>query len=76
MTDRVVVLQADEALVLFELLHRWEDEDRDLQLQPGEQSALWALSAALERLVVESIDPLYAERLQEARQQLLERGGA
>lgn len=76
MTDRVVVLQADEALVLFELLHRWGDEGRDLQLQPGEQSALWALSAALERLVVESLDPLYAERLQEARQQLLEQGGA
>ncbi|MGO4678834.1 hypothetical protein [Microbacterium sp. 2MCAF23] len=73
MADRVLVLRADEALVLFELLHRWEDEGRDLQLLPGEQTALWALSAALERVAEEPFAPLYAERVQQARQQLRER---
>ena len=76
MDDRVVELQAAEALVLFELLHRWEDEERDLHLLPGEQPALRALSAALERVVHESFDPRYAELLQQARLKLHERYGA
>ena len=76
MTDRAVVLDADAAIVLFEVLHRWEDEDLDLQLLPGEQTALWALSAALERLLVEPFDPNYADIVQQARERLFARGGA
>ncbi|MBT2497590.1 hypothetical protein J7E25_00600 [Agromyces sp. ISL-38] len=66
MTDQAVVLDAHEAIVLFEILHRWEDQDLDLQLFPSEQTALWALSAALERVLVEPFDPRYADILQQA----------
>ena len=76
MTDQAVILDADAAVVLFELLHRWEDEDTDLQLIPGEQTALWVLSGALERLLVEPFDPRYADIVQQARERLLARGGA
>jgi hypothetical protein len=48
--DVTITLTADEALVLFELLHRWEDADRVSAPQhKGEQVALWNLSALLER---------------------------
>ena len=76
MTDQAVILDADEAIVLFEILHRWEDEDVDLKLLPGEQTALWALSAALERVLLEPFEPHYAEILQRARERLSARGGA
>jgi hypothetical protein len=56
--DVTVTLSSDEALVLFELLHRWEDagwyEKADLLL--GERTALWALSASLESILVEPFD--------------------
>ena len=70
MTDRSISLSADEALVLFELLHRWEDDDRELPLEPGELTALWALSAALERVLTEPFSPRYAEMLKQARGRL------
>ncbi|MGR0221878.1 hypothetical protein [Agromyces sp. ZXT2-6] len=76
MTERLVVLQADEALVLFDLLSRWEDEDRDLRLEQGEQTAIDALLGALERLLVEPFKPEYSELVREARQRLFDRGGA
>lgn len=76
MTDQAVVLDTDAAVVLFEMLHRWEDEDADLQLIPGEQTALWVLSAALERVLAESFDPRYSDILQQARERLFARGGA
>jgi hypothetical protein len=39
------MLTSDEALVLFELLHRWEESDEiETILMPGEQAALRALS--------------------------------
>ena len=76
MTDQAVVLDADAAIVLFEVLHRWEDEAVDLQLLPGEQTALWALAGALERLLVEPFDPRYADILEQARERLFARGGA
>jgi hypothetical protein len=46
--DVTITLTSDEALVLFELLHRWEDADRVSAPQhQGEQVALWSLSALL-----------------------------
>lgn len=54
MADLAVSLTSDEALVLFELLHRWEDAGKiDPALEPGEQVALWALSGRLESILVE-----------------------
>lgn len=42
--DVTISLTADEALVLFDLLHRWEDDDRVSAPQhASEQVALWNL---------------------------------
>jgi hypothetical protein len=47
-----VTLTSDEALVLFELLHRWEDSGGiDPVLMLGEQTALWMLSVRLESVL-------------------------
>lgn len=70
MTAPVVIeLGRAEALVLFELLHRLEDEDVVLE-DDAEQVALWRLSAALERTLVEPFRPDYHELLERARSQL------
>jgi hypothetical protein len=71
-----VTLTSDEALVLFELLHRWEDSGEiDTVLMPGEQTALWALSGRLESILVEPFEGNYRELVDYARQRLAERGG-
>jgi hypothetical protein len=76
-TEVAVTLTSDEALVLFELLHRWEDSGEiDTVLMPGEQTALWALSGRLESILVEPFEGNYRERVTYARQRLAERGGA
>jgi hypothetical protein len=75
--DVTVTLSSDEALVLFELLHRWEDSDEiDTVLMPGEQTALWAFSCSLENVLVEPFEINYGELVDNARQRLAERGGA
>jgi hypothetical protein len=70
-SDVSITLTADEALVLFELLHRWEDVDRiDPDLFPGEQEALWNLSCLLESELVEPFDPQYDRLVNDARARL------
>ena len=57
MTEVTIMLTSDEALVLFDLLHRWEDLDAiDTVLMPGEQTALWALSGRLGSILVEPFE--------------------
>jgi hypothetical protein len=74
-TEVAVTLTSDEALVLFELLHRWEDSGEiDTVLMPGEQTALWALSGRLESILVEPFEGNYHELVDYARQRLAERG--
>jgi hypothetical protein len=76
-TDVTVTLTSDEALVLFELLHRWEDSgELNGLLQRGEQIAPWALSALLERILVEPFEGNYSELVDDARRRLAEPGGA
>jgi hypothetical protein len=72
-----MTLTSDEALVVFELLHRWEDSGRiDTALMPGEQTALWALSCCLESVLIEPLEGNYGELVDHARRRLAERGGA
>ena len=69
--DVTITLTSDEALVLFELLHRWEDADVVSPPQhEGEQVALWNLSALLERVLVEPFSPDYTRLVTEARTRL------
>ena len=66
-----VELPRDEALVLFELLHRWEDENAvGGPLERGEQVALCALSGLLERELVEPFRENYGELVEAARARL------
>lgn len=76
MTEVTVALTSDEALVLFELLHRWEDSgDVDDVLIPGEHTALWALSSRLESALSEPFQGNYCELVDDARQRLAEHRG-
>jgi hypothetical protein len=73
--DVTITLTADEALVLFELLHRWEDADRVSAPQhKGEQVALWNLSALLERELREPFDAQYGDLVAAARDRLTPTG--
>ena len=69
--DVTITLAADEALVLFDLLHGWEDANRVSAPQhEGEQVALWVLSALLERELREPFDPNYGDLVAAARARL------
>jgi hypothetical protein len=71
-TDDVTIsLTSDEALVLFDLLHRWEDDDQVAPPQnEAERIALWNLSALLERVMVEPFGPDYTRHVSEAQTRL------
>src|SRR5437868_998407 len=59
-TSVAISLTSDEALVLFDLLHRWEDQDRVSAPQAkAEKIALSNLSALLERQLVAPFDSRY-----------------
>jgi hypothetical protein len=76
-TEVTVVLTSDEALVLFELLHRWEDSGApSAELLAGEQAALWALSSRLESILVEPFAANYRDLVDQARRRLSEWDGA
>ena len=65
-----IELNDDEALVLFELLTRHEDELR-LQIQhEAERIILWRIAAILESQLVTPLGPEYAELLQRARKRI------
>lgn len=67
----VATISYAEAVVLFELLHRWEDRgiDRRLDLfeDKAEQVALWDLTALLEPIIDEVFSPTYVATLADAR---------
>ena len=69
--DVTILLTGDEALVLFDVLHRWQDDGQvSGQQNEAEQVALWNLSAVLERALVEPFNPRYNELVAEARARL------
>ena len=72
-----VPLDADEALVLFEVLSRWSNDEKPLEVtDSSEATALNAVLAQLERQLVDPFRADYAERLEKARAALRRRGGA
>lgn len=72
--DEVLLrLTPDEALLLFDYLHRLEDdgaEERLPGLLPGDLPALWALSCLLESALAEPFDADYARLVADARQRM------
>jgi hypothetical protein len=69
-----LLLSPDESLVLFEWIHRNEDEDNDLATagvrDEAERRVLWDLSCCLERHQVEPLQATYATQLESARARL------
>jgi len=65
-----IELTRDEALVLFDMLHRFEKTERlDIQ-HPAEEQTLWGLSNLLERELVEPFMKDYDQILDQARARL------
>ena len=63
-----VLLSANEALVLFEWLHRVQDQEAALGIEDqAEQRVLWDMSACLERVLVEPFDGNYHQLVSDAR---------
>jgi len=67
---RVFSVSPDEALVLFEVLHRWEDAGGVSTPDRAETIALQALSAALESTLTEPFSPAYPDLLAAAKARL------
>lgn len=67
----------EQALVLYEWLRRWEEEDVGVRLalfeDEAEQRALSGLRAGLERVIVERSQPDYRALVERARLVLRER---
>ncbi len=74
MTVRIE-LDPDEALVLFELLASHDDISERLSVEAAERNALWALEAALEKVLVAPLSSDYVVQLEMARASLVAKGG-
>jgi hypothetical protein len=74
----VIDLSENEALVLFDMLQAYEEQD-DPRLvavrHAAERNALWALSAQLEKRLIAPFRHDYDELLEEARSRVEEQGG-
>jgi hypothetical protein len=66
-TPLTITLDADEALVLFDFLWRYEQEERLAVEDPAEGVVLTRLLGALERHLVAPFDPRFSELLGAAR---------
>ncbi len=65
-----LVLNADEALVLFELVSRFSDSDQLTIADQAQAAILWNLCCQLEKLLAEPFSPKYAELLSTARERI------
>ena len=68
-----IKLTKDEALVLFELLSRFsENDNKEIFLDAAEEKALWVIEEQLEKILVEPFKPNYQDIIQEARNRIRE----
>jgi hypothetical protein len=69
MTEEKVAIELSkaEALVLFDLLARFDRDDELAVEHQSEKRVLWNIHCSLERALVEPFSPDYAELLAEAR---------
>ena len=65
-----IELTNKEALVLFEFLRRFDDEDTHSFADQAEQRVLWDIQCILEKQLVEILSPDYLRLLKEAREQV------
>lgn len=69
--DQVLLpITIDEAIVLFELLHRYSNTDKLNIVDQAEQRALWNLCCVFEKHFTLSLNGSYEEILETARARL------
>lgn len=72
MTEEKVVIEIStaEALVLFDLLARFDKDEKLIVEHQSEARVLWNIHCSLERILVEPFNANYAELLTKARNQV------
>lgn len=65
-----IELTSKEALVLFEFLRRFDDEDSYSFADQAEQRVLWDIQCVLEKQLIEIMSQDYLRFLKEARDQV------
>lgn len=70
MEEVAINLTKDEALVLFEFLSRFSDEDRLSIEDQAEQRALWNLTCILEKVLAEPFSEDWSNIIFAARERL------
>lgn len=60
-------LTNEEALVLFDWISRFNEDDKNVFQDQAEQRVLWDIEAMLEEQLVEPLDENYDELLKSAR---------
>ena len=66
-----IKLTKDEALVLFEFLSRFnENDNKEIFQDQAEEKALWIIEGQLEKILVEPFMPNYQDIIQEARNRI------
>lgn len=68
--DVTITLTADEAVVLFEFLQRFNNTDKLTIEDQAEERALWNLCCVFEKTLVVPFDMSYPKALQVARDRL------
>ena len=70
MSNVNLTLSKDEALVLFEFLSRFSDEEKLEIKDKSEEQVLWNVQASLEKLLSEPFSKEYLSLLDKARRNL------
>ncbi len=71
MAEKVFIeLSKAEALVLFDLLGRFDKDEKLIMENQAEERVLWNIHCSLEKVLVEPFSPDYAKLLAEARNQV------
>ncbi len=66
-----IKLRKDEALVLFEFLSRFnENDNKEIFQDQAEEKTLWIIEGQLEKILVEPFMPNYQDIIQEARNRI------
>jgi hypothetical protein len=75
MSERKVTLDLspDEAIVLFEWLHRFNEAENNEFVDQAEQRVLWNIEAMLESALTEPLHPNYVELIAAARARVRDR---
>ena len=64
-----IKLIREEALVLFELLTRFSEDDFQI-IDSSEERVLWDIQCSLEKVLTEPLQPDYSDVLMRAREQV------